>query len=125
MMKKTQKQKNPKLSFDKNFLSYSVIKKVNLLVLIIMLWLISANWCLKKYGFKLTFMWSDTPWSKGWRHDHGSTNFEGYDKKDILTKLPWKISDKGFIVNQLPKMFTKPKLQLKPHMPLQQDIFAE
>ena len=54
--------KNPRLSSKKLFLSDLVIKQVKVLVLMTMLWLFSANWCLKKMGSELTSRWSNTPW---------------------------------------------------------------
>ena len=55
--------KNSKMSSKKKFLSDLVIKQVNLLVFMTMLWIFSANWCFQKYlGSELTLRWSDTPW---------------------------------------------------------------
>ena len=42
-------------SFNTNFLSDLVIKQVILLIFLKVLWLISANWCLKKSCFRTRF----------------------------------------------------------------------
>ena len=63
--------KNPKLSAKFFFVSDLVIKQVNLLVFMTMLWLLSENWCFqKKFSSELTLRWSDTPdvFSTFWDH---------------------------------------------------------
>ena len=52
-----------KTALQKNFFSDLVIKQVNLLVFMTILWLFSVNcWFQKKISSKLTLRRSDTPW---------------------------------------------------------------